>query len=154
VTVRFEGTGERTTSLHVWTYIPLGTAPRSPFQLDQSICVAPCETTLPAGTYRFGIAGERGRVEHVPQMFELAGPMSLVGTYEDKRATRTFGWFFLGFSAVLGTVFAAVGESKQNQGLEIGGIVGGLAGIGIGLALGLQGDGAKLVTQSANSSEP
>jgi hypothetical protein len=142
-----------TTSLHVWTYIPLRTAPRSPFQIDQSICVAPCETTLPAGTYRFGVSGERGRVEHVPQMFELAGPMSLLGTYEDKRATRTFGWFFLGFSAVVGTVFAAVGESTQKQGLEIGGVIGGIVGMGIGLALGLQGDGAKLVTQSANSAE-
>jgi hypothetical protein len=154
VTVRFEGAAKGTTSLHVWTYVPLRTAPRSPFQTDQSICVAPCETTLPAGTYRFGVSGDRGRVEHVPQMFELAGPVSLRGTYEDRRGARTFGWVLLGISAVAGTALAIAGQQNQDHAMQVGGIVGGLAGVGIGLAFGLAGDSAKLVTLSANSSDP
>jgi hypothetical protein len=151
VPVRFDTGGNGIASLHVWTYNPRSTTSRSPFQADQAICMAPCETTLPAGTYRFGVSGGPNLVEHVPQLFEVSGPMSLVGTYHDRRAIRISGWVLLGISAVVGTTLAVVGTTNQKSELQLAGAIGGLAGVGIGLALGLQPDGAKLVISAPNS---
>lgn len=152
VPVRFSTGAKQTTSLHVWSYIPAAAPPRSPFQTDQSICVAPCETTLPAGTYRFGVSGERGRVEHVSQVFEVrkGSPLSLVGTYNDRRAIRTAGWVLLGFSALAGIVLTVAGTNANNDSMQIAGLVGGVGGTAVGLVLGLQLDDAKLVSRSAD----
>lgn len=150
--VRFESSDEGKTILHVTSYISSSAPPVNSFQPDQAICVAPCVTKLPLGRYRFGVSQDRGHVERLPTVFHIAGPVSLRGIYEDRSELRGAGWGLLVVSSVVGTLLVALGRAKNKDDLALGGIIGGLTGVTVGLALGLQFDSAEVTaTRSANT---
>ena len=154
VKVSFQAKTKSTTTLHVVAYMPSSAAPEPEsvaFRPEQPLCAAPCETGLPVGKYRFGVGGESGHVERVPTIFEVTAPTALQGSYHDNHETRAAGWGILALSGLLGTTLVALGTVKEDKTMVIAGGLGGVVGMGFGLALGLQFDSAEVVTVSPDA---
>jgi hypothetical protein len=85
-------------------------------QAYRSVCVAPCDGTLPLGEQRLVLAPE-GRGPVLPaSAASILGPVTVRGTYEDRRALRIAGWVVFGASVAAGTamILAAV-EHKADS---------------------------------------
>lgn len=67
------------------------------------LCTAPCEATLPAGSYRFGLSLNEGPVVETNAV-TLRGNERLVGRYESKERLRTTG-------AVIGIAGLVIGAA-------------------------------------------
>jgi opacity protein-like surface antigen len=124
------------------------------------LCGAPCDVTLPAGTYRLALSKDgRGPVE-AEEAAVLREPSTVQGTYIDHRGLRTAGWVSLLGGIGIGTILMAsafaqktttcdgagscstspsVNQSQVGAGAAVS-LVGGL----VGLILILQGDSASV----------
>jgi hypothetical protein len=133
-------------------------------QRYRSVCAAPCDATLPLGAQRLLLAPAGGGPVLPGSAASILGPVTIRGTYEDRRALRIAGWVLFGASIAAGAamIFAAVehkadsctGElvttesanevcvegTSPNNGLLAGGYV--VLGVGAiaGVILGLQHD--------------
>src|SRR5260370_12717904 len=69
-----------------------------------SICTAPCEASLPAGSHQFALSQGTGVPVPAPALTTLREPSTLQGTYESRSGLRTAGWIVAVGGSVLGGV--------------------------------------------------
>lgn len=79
------------------------------------ICTAPCDASLPAGTYTFGVSKPKGVAVKADQITLPAGSSQLHADYTDNSGLRIAGWVVM-----IGGV--AVGSGLLLAGLESGGL--------------------------------
>jgi hypothetical protein len=129
------------------------------------ICTAPCETTLPAGTYQLGLSqgGEKPLVAKDP--IYLWGPSTIEGSVVSHKGQRIAGWTVFGTGLGIGGFMLIYGMTQSSSSCTVrpgstpgstsstcddgsGGdfqIVGGLlalVGVAVGVALALRSDEA------------
>lgn len=109
------------------------------------VCTAPCEATVPAGSYSMALTKGNGSPIEVEDMVRVDGPSTLQGTYTSYSALRTAG-SVLGIASVVGgiiLVFTSFDRVEKCQGnvceddIEVDRtklIVGGVVLIGGGIA--------------------
>jgi hypothetical protein len=71
------------------------------------VCTAPCEATVPAGSYSMALTKGNGSPIEVEDMVRVDGPSTLQGTYTSYSALRTAG-SVLGIVSVVGGIILAV----------------------------------------------
>jgi hypothetical protein len=79
------------------------------------LCTAPCEATLPAGSYRFGLSSNEGPVVETNAV-TLRGNERLVGRYESKGHLRTTGAVIGIAGLVIGAALAVVPLATADSG--------------------------------------
>jgi hypothetical protein len=114
----------------------------------EPLCVAPCETTLPAGTYRMALSipGVAAPAQ-VGDAVAVPGPATLRATYRSNAGHRITGWTLLGVGVAIGVRSLAWGLAQKEvdcgdnhqcgTGPNMGSVVVGIASIVVGLAVGL-----------------
>jgi hypothetical protein len=68
------------------------------------VCTAPCEATVPAGSYSMALTKGNGAPVEVEEMVQVSGPSTLQGTYTSYAALRTAGTI-VSIASVLGGGF-------------------------------------------------
>lgn len=105
-----------------------------------TICTAPCEASLPAGTHELAVSASKERgVVAVETPVQITGPGSLEASYQSRQDTRIAGNLIVagslvgGLALMLGSTKSSGG--KLNSNMYIGGgllmIGGGLAGFAL-----------------------
>src|SRR5260370_20381772 len=72
-----------------------------------SICSAPCDASLPAGSHQFALSQGSGVPVQTPELSNLQEPSMLNGTYESKQGLRTAGWVIMIGGPVVGLALVA-----------------------------------------------
>lgn len=66
------------------------------------MCTAPCEVSVPSGTYRLGLSKHGGAaIEADEDVVVFAGPSTVEGNYVDRSGLRRTGWIVFGVSAAV-----------------------------------------------------
>lgn len=99
------------------------------------LCTAPCETTLPGGTYQLGLSQGDGKTIEAEAFVAIDGPTQLEGTYSSNGAIRATGWIVgvggvIGGFVMMGAGFPSGDPEDEDQGDD------GLMYGGMGLVLG------------------
>ncbi len=96
------------TTFAAWTY---------PVHLHgyTSICEAPCDATLPAGTYAMAVSQRGGEPVEAKQVVEITGPSAVRGTYVSRSGIRIAGWIIGGVSFAAGMSMLVVGGLKSTH---------------------------------------
>ena len=150
------------------------TAGADGYQVEASgytrICSAPCEATLPEGSYTFALTTD-DKAPVAAKPIHVSGSQTVHGQLERKRGVRAGGWVIFGAGLVVGTSLLTAGliadcetetdddeftydyESPTgctNTGLVVAGAV--TAGVGavVGLVMALQRDDARITLAPGN----
>jgi hypothetical protein len=110
----------------------------------EHICTAPCEATLPAGTYRLALSQGGGMPVEPRNAVTIERSSLLYGTYTSRKVLRTIGWVVLGAIILGGTalMFPAVQSGQSSPVLADGAFM--MLGSLIGLMLAFERDRAHI----------
>ena len=126
---------------------PGGRAVARAFEFE-SLCRAPCETTLPPGNHRLALAV--GDNDPIPApSIDVLSPATLHGVYTDNTGIRIAGWTIFGVGVAAGLTVMLVplfddnllGSDELWIYLGVGGGIAILAAV-VGAPMGMVGDGA------------
>lgn len=102
-----------------------------------SLCLAPCETTLPTGSWRFAVSRWQGDPVRTPAPLRVEGDVTLRLDHADHGDLRTVGWVLLLTGLLAGplTVLPGFLSTELDVGFVVTGIVIAALGVGVGMPL-------------------
>jgi hypothetical protein len=78
------------------------------------MCTAPCDVSVPSGTYRLGLSHKGGgAVEVEEDVVVSSGHSTIEGEYIDRSGTRTLGWVVFGASLASFMVVPGLFETEE-----------------------------------------
>ncbi len=105
------------------------------------LCTAPCDVSIPAGTYTIALAKTGGSSVEAEPVVIPAGESTVRGEYVSKSGTRTAGLVVMVIGEAAGLGIIAAGDVHSDSTFILGlGVMG--VGLGVGLALMYQSDKA------------
>jgi hypothetical protein len=80
------------------------------------ICPAPCDKTLPSGSYRFALSQGGGTPAEADGAIHISGPSTVRGTYVSNQGLRVAGWVVMvgSIAAGLGMMWAGITQKSQD----------------------------------------
>lgn len=102
-----------------------------------TVCTAPCDASLPAGTYQFGISSASGAPVPVDEPVKITGSGTLKADYRSNAGKRAVGWVAVLGGAIGGGLLAGSGLCTGDDcSMDSTRVFGGFALLGGGLVLG------------------
>ncbi len=113
------------------------------------ICTAPCDATLPTGTYTLGLAQGNDSATRVDDPVHIYGDSVLHGHIESRTALRVGGILLCAAAIVAGSIIALAPafstsstpidymdpSASSGGGIDVGALVGGMLLVGLGVGL-------------------
>ena len=78
----------------------------------KTICTAPCEVSMLAGTYQLAVSSEAYRPVALPSPIVLRGDSLIQGNHRSNRGVRVGGWVTLGMGNAVASVLLYLGLSR------------------------------------------
>ncbi|HSY21720.1 MAG TPA: hypothetical protein VK841_06380 [Polyangiaceae bacterium] len=82
----------------------------------KDLCIAPCGTALPVGTYHMALSSHGGRPVPVGEPVQLQGPSTLQAWYESRVGTRVAGIVITALGGAGGLALIIAGEFHMTNG--------------------------------------
>jgi len=109
--VHFSSDGNQPVTVFVHTVTALGTTNTA--EGYKKLCTTPCDVTMAAGTYKFGVALGDRTMRPSDTVEIAAGEVRLTATYKSRSGLRTLGWIGLIGGVTAGLYLGATADKES-----------------------------------------